>query len=101
MIQHRFLSATEAAFWDIVTKISTLWVKWVTKNHLGEKKGKVRVRGKFNLAVSRKQSVVEQNGIKISTLWVQRGIKESLGGVPEEKDKVRAKVKKRKFSHGD
>ena len=65
------------------------------------KKGKVRVRGKVNLAVSRKQSVVEQNGVKISTLWVQRGIKESLGGVPEKKDKVRAKVKKRKVSHGD
>ena len=68
---------------------------------VSEKKGKVRVRGKVNLAVSRKQSVVEQNGIKISTLWVQRGIKESLGGVPEKKDKVRAKVKKRKVSHGD
>ena len=27
------------------------------------KKGKVRVRGKVNLAVSRKQSVVEQNSI--------------------------------------
>ena len=35
------------------------------------KKGKVRVRGKVNLAVSRKQSIVEQNGIKISTLWVR------------------------------
>ena len=68
---------------------------------VSEKKGKVRVRGKVNLAVSWKQSVVEQNGIKISTLWVQRGIKESLGGVPEKKDKVRAKVKKRKVSHGD
>ena len=53
------------------------------------------------MAVPWKQSVVEQNGIKISTLWVQRGIKESLGGVPEKKDKVRAKVKKRKVSHGD
>ena len=30
---------------------------------VSEKKGKVRVRGKVNLAVSRKQSVVEQNGI--------------------------------------
>ena len=68
---------------------------------VSEKKGKVRVRGKVNLAVSRKQSVVEQNGVKISILWVQRGIKESLGGVPEKKDKVRAKVKKRKVSHGD
>ena len=68
---------------------------------VSEKKGKVRVRGKVNLAISRKRSVVEQNGIKISTLWVQRGIKESLGGVPEKKDKVRAKVKKRKVSHGD
>ena len=28
-----------------------------------EKKDKVRVRGKVNLAVSRKQSIVEQNGI--------------------------------------
>ena len=43
MIQSRFLSATEAAFWDIVTKISGLWVKWVTKNHLGEFRRK-RVR---------------------------------------------------------
>ena len=33
-----------------------------------EKKGKVRVRGKVNWAISRKQSVVERNGIKISTL---------------------------------
>ena len=68
---------------------------------VSEKKGKVRVRGKVNLAVSPKQSVVEQNSIKILTLWVQRGIKESFGGVPEKKDKVRAKVKKRKVSHGD
>ena len=30
---------------------------------VSEKKGKVRVRGKVNLAVSRKQSIVEQNGI--------------------------------------
>ena len=35
---------------------------------VSEKKGKVRVRGKVNLAVSRKRSVVEQNGIKILTL---------------------------------
>ena len=33
-----------------------------------EKKGKVRVRGKVNLAVSRKWSVVEQHGIKTLTL---------------------------------
>ena len=58
-----------------------------------EKMGKVRVRGKVNLAVSRKRSVVEQNGIKISTLWVQRGIEESFGGVPEKKDKVRLRKK--------
>ena len=38
-----------------------------------EKKGKVRVRGKINLAVSRKRSVVEQNGKKISILWVKKG----------------------------
>ena len=30
---------------------------------VSEKKGKVRVRGKVNLAVSRKQSVVEHDGI--------------------------------------
>ena len=54
-----------------------------------EKKGKVRVRGKVNWAISRKRNVVEQNGIKISTLWTQRGIEESFGGVPEKKDKVR------------
>ena len=30
---------------------------------VSEKKGKVRVRGKVNLAISRKQSIVEQNGI--------------------------------------
>ena len=53
---------------------------------VSEKKGKVR--GKVNLAVSRKWSIVEQNGIKISTLWVQRGIEESFGGVSEKKDKV-------------
>ena len=44
-----------------------------------EKKGKVRVRGKVNLAVSRKRSVVEQNGIKITNLWVQKDIEESFG----------------------
>ena len=33
---------------------------------VSEKKGKVRVRGKVNLAISRKRSVVEQNGMKIS-----------------------------------
>ena len=53
------------------------------------------------MAVSWKRSVVEQNGIKISTLWVQRGIKESFGGVPEKKDKVRGKVKKSEIRHGD
>ena len=37
---------------------------------VSEKKGKVRVRGKVNLAVSRKRSVVEQNGKKISIFWV-------------------------------
>ena len=37
---------------------------------VSEKKGKVRVRGKVNLAVSWKRSVVEQNGKKISILWV-------------------------------
>ena len=102
-IRHRFLSATEAAFWEIVTKISRLWVKWVTKKHLGvsRKKGKVRVRGKVNLAVSRKRSVVEQNGIKISILWVQRSIEESFVGTPKRKDKVRGKVKKREISYRD
>ena len=49
---------------------------------------KVRVRGKVNLAISRKRSVVEQNGIKIWTLWVKRGIEEACGGVSEKKDKV-------------
>ena len=66
---------------------------------VSKKKGKVRI--KVNLAVSWKRSVVEQNGMKISTLWVQRGIGESFGGVPEKKDKVRGKVKKRELSHGD
>ena len=65
------------------------------------KKGKVRVRGKVNLAVSRKRSVVEQNGKKISILWVYRGIEESFGGTPKRKDKVRGKDKKREVSHGD
>ena len=68
---------------------------------VSEKKGKVRVRGKVNLAVSRKRSVVEQNGIKISTLWVQRGIVQSFGGVLEKKDKVRGKDEKREISHRD
>ena len=68
---------------------------------VSEKKGKVRVRGKVNLAVSRKRSVVEQKGIKISVLWMQRGMEESFGGVPEKKDKVRGKVKKRELGHGD
>ena len=65
------------------------------------KKGKVRVRDKVNLAVFRKRSVVEQNGIKISILWVQRGIEQSVGGVLEKKDKERGKVKKREVIHGD
>ena len=55
---------------------------------VSEKKGKVRVRGKVNLAISWKRSVVEQNGIKIWTLWVNRGIEEACGGVSEKKDKV-------------
>ena len=66
-----------------------------------EKKGKIRVRGEVNLAVSWKRSVVEQNGIKISTLWVQRGIEDSFGGVPGKNDKVRGKVKKKEVSYGD
>ena len=53
------------------------------------------------LAVSRKPRVIEQNGIKILTLWVQRGTEESFGGVPGKKDKVWGKVKKREVSHGD
>ena len=68
---------------------------------VSEKKGKVRVRGTVNLAVSRKLSVVEQNGIKISTLWVQRVINQSFGRTPKRKDKVRGKVKKREVNHGD
>ena len=55
---------------------------------VSEKKGKVRVRGKVNLAISWKRSVVEQNGIKIWTLWVKRSIEEACGGVSEKKDKV-------------
>ena len=35
---------------------------------VSEKKGKVRVRGKVNMAICQKQSVVERNGIKISIL---------------------------------
>ena len=35
---------------------------------VSEKKGKVRVRGKVNLAICRKRSVVVQNGIKILIL---------------------------------
>ena len=38
---------------------------------------------------------------KILTLWVQRGIEQSFGGVLEKKDKVRDKVKKREVSHRD
>ena len=53
------------------------------------------------MAVTRKRSVVEQNGIKISILWVQRGIEQSLGGVLEKKDKVRGKDKKTEVNHGD
>ena len=52
---------------------------------VSEKKGKVRVRGKVNLFVSRKLSVVEQNGIKILILWVQRVIEESFEGNTKEK----------------
>ena len=53
------------------------------------------------MAISRKRSIVEQNGIKIWTLWVKRGIEESFGGDPKKKDKVWGKVKKREVSHGD
>ena len=53
----------------------------------------VRVRGKVNLAISQKRSVVERNGIKISSPWIQRGIKESFGGVTEKKGKVRVRGK--------
>ena len=53
------------------------------------------------MAVSRKRSVVEQNGKKTSILWVERGIEESFGGTLKRKDKVRGKVKKTKVSHGD
>ena len=60
---------------------------------VSEKKGKVRVRGKVNLFVSRKRSVVEQNGIKILTPWVYRGVRESFGGVSEKKGKVRVRGK--------
>ena len=67
---------------------------------VSEKKGKVRVRGKVNLAVSRKRSVVEQNGIKIS-ISVHRGIGQSFGGTLKRKDKVRGNVKKRGVNHGD
>ena len=54
------------------------WVKRGIKISCGgvsEKKGKVR--GKVNLAIPRKRSVVEQNGIKIWTLRVNRGIEEA------------------------
>ena len=68
---------------------------------VSEKKGKVRVRGKVNLAVSQERSVLQQNVIKISTLWMQRGIEQSFGGVLEKKDKVKGKDKKREVSHED
>ena len=45
------------------------------------------------MAISRKRSVVEQNGIKIWTLWVKRGIEEACGGVLEKKGKVRVRGK--------
>ena len=45
------------------------------------------------MAISRKRSVVEQNGIKIWTLWVKRGIEESCGGVSKKKGKVRVRCK--------
>ena len=55
---------------------------------VSEKKGKVRVRGKVNLAITWKGSVVEQNGIKIWIIWEKSSIEEACGGVSEKKDKV-------------
>ena len=66
---------------------------WELYERVSEKKGKVRVRGEVNLAISRKRSVEEQNGIKIWTLWVKRGIGESYGRVSEKKGKVRVRGK--------
>ena len=53
------------------------------------------------MAVSQERSVLQQNVIKISTLWMQRGIEQSFGGVLEKKDKVKGKDKKREVSHED
>ena len=49
----------------------------ITESCVGvsEKKGKVRVRGKVNLAISWKQSVVERNGIKILILYGAKGFR--------------------------
>ena len=46
---------------------------------VSEKKGKVRIRGKVSLAVFRKQSVRERNGIKISPSACKGVLRNHLG----------------------
>ena len=64
---------------------------------VSEKKGKVRVRGKVNLAVSQKRSVVEQTGKKILILWVLRN---HLGELRRERIRLGVRLRKQKSVMG-
>ena len=67
---------------------------------VSEKKGKVRVRGKVNLAVSRKRSVVEQNGIKISSFGCKGVLRNHLGEFQEKRIRLGVRLRKKKSVMG-
>ena len=67
---------------------------------VSEKKGKVRVRGKVNLAVSRKRSVVEQNGIKIWSFECKGVLKNHLGEFRRKRIRLGVRLRKEKSVMG-
>ena len=65
-----------------------------------EKKGKVRVRGKVNLAVSRKRSVVEQNGKKIRSSGFKEVLRNHMGELQRERIRLGVRLRKEKSVMG-
>ena len=67
---------------------------------VSEKKGKVRVRGKVNLAISWKRSVVEQNGIKIWSFGCKGVLRNHLGEFQGKRIRLGVRLRKKKSVMG-
>ena len=58
-------------------------------------------KGKVNLAVSQKRSVVEQNGIKISSFGCKGVLRDHLGEFPGKRIRLGVRLRKKEASYGD